>query len=141
MNNWWKIAILHFATFPQKLTSPLWTYPSPQNSAKLCYSPWKFQSQKSRPLKTHKIFPDHHLKIPLLFYSSPGNCASYFFASPRGTMFSIPPVFFSGIAQLTCSNYWINKLFIYIRIVLLVCVYKNIKHFEKDNKFAWGTPF
>ena len=73
------------------------------------------------------------------FLLKPWKLCKLFLCFPSRYYVLNSPSFFSGIAQLTCSNYGINKLFIYIRIVLLVYVYKNIKHFEKDNQFAWGT--
>ena len=76
---------------------------TPRNSTELCYTSWKFQGQKPRPMEMpHNFFFITH-RNSTCFSLTPGISTCFFFNNPVNSMSSTPPCldfFWNGPIQL-----------------------------------------
>ena len=80
---------------------------TPRNSTELCYTSWKFQGQKPRPMEMpHNFFFITH-RNSTCFSLTPGISTCFFFNNPVNSMSSTPPVWiFSGMAQYSFFQFF-----------------------------------
>ena len=94
-----------------------WSF-TPQNSAELCYTSWKFQGQRPRPMEMpHNVF-FITLRNCACFSLTPGISTCSFFSNPVNSTSSTPPVWI--------FLEWLNTAFF------------NFSVLPHKNKFFWS---